>query len=99
MRVNDYLAIVDRKGKHLIQCRCGYSICDANKNFKEHVLLIESPLKKIGPLADMSGKGTQFVFREFCCPNCAVLLTTEFALVGEAMLHDIELKQKPTGSQ
>jgi len=99
MRINDYLTIIDRNGKDLIQCRCGHLICDANKNFKEHVLLIESSLKKIGPLADISGKGTGFVFREFCCPNCAKLLTTEFALKDEAILHDVELKPKPIGGQ
>ena len=99
MRLNDYLIIVDREGKDHIQRRCGYLICDANKNFKEHALLIESSLKKIGPLADMSAKAAQFVFREFCCPNCATLLSTEFALKGENILYDIELKPTPTGGR
>jgi acetone carboxylase gamma subunit len=92
MRLTDSLQIVDCKGKRLIGCRCGYVLCEAHRNFKEHALLIESPINKVNPLADLSGHGTQFVFREFCCPNCAVLLTTEFALKGEAILHDVELK-------
>ncbi|MGH7835441.1 MAG: acetone carboxylase subunit gamma [Candidatus Binatia bacterium] len=94
MRMTDYLTIVDRQGKQVIECRCGYSICASEKNFKEHALLIESPVNKIGPLADISGRATQFVFREFCCPSCATLLTTEFALKDEPILHDIELKPK-----
>lgn len=99
MRITDYLTVIDREGTDFIQCRCGYLICDLHENFKKHVLLIESPIKKIGPLADMSGQGTQFVFREFCCPNCATLLATEFALKGEAILHDIELKPKSIGGR
>jgi acetone carboxylase gamma subunit len=74
-------------------------ICDANENFKEHVLLIESPVNKIGPLADISGKAGQFVFREFCCPDCATLLSTEFALKGENILYDIELKPTARGGR
>jgi acetone carboxylase gamma subunit len=92
--MSDCLTVVDRQGKPAIECRCGYSICAAEKNFKEHALLIESPVNKIGPLADISGRAAQFVFREFCCPNCAALLTTEFALRGEPILHDIELKPR-----
>ena len=99
MRLNDYLTIVEQGGNSVIQCRCGYVICAAEKNFKEHVLLIESPLKKIGPLADISGKGDGFVFREFCCPDCATLLSTEFALKGESILYDIELKPAVTGGR
>lgn len=99
MRITDCLSIADREGKCGIQCRCGHWICAANENFKENVLLLESPITKIGPLADMSGQGTQFVFREFCCPNCAGLLTTEFALKGEPILYDIELKPKSIGGR
>jgi N-methylhydantoinase B len=96
MRMSGYLTIVDRAGARFVQCRCGRLLCAAEKNFKEHVLLIESPIKKISPLADSSGRGSQFIFREFCCPGCATLLATECALKGEAILHDIELKPAPT---
>lgn len=92
MGVSDYLSIVEESGRYLIQCRCGHRVCDADKNYKEHVLLIESPLTKISPLADISGKGFGFVFREFCCPNCATLLGTEVSLKDDPILHDIELK-------
>jgi acetone carboxylase gamma subunit len=97
--MSGYLNIVDREGQPVIECRCGHVICAAEKNFKEHVLLIESPVSKVGPLADLSGRATQFVFREFCCPSCATLLTTEFALKGEPILRDIELKQAVAGRQ
>ena len=92
MRMTGYLSIVEEKGRDLVQCKCGHSICSAEQNFKEHVLLIESPLSKVSPLADISRKGSAFVFREFCCPECATLLATEVSMRDEPILHDIELK-------
>lgn len=92
MRMTGYLTIVEENGRDVIQCRCGYSICGVEQNFKEHVLLIESPLAKVGPLSDVSRKGSSFVFREFCCPECATLLTTEVAMKDEPILHDIQLQ-------
>jgi len=92
MRMSDHLGVVEANGRYFIRCGCGYRICDAGRNFKEHVLLIESPLKKVSPLADLTGQGSAFVFREFCCPNCATLLSTEISLKDDPILHDIELK-------
>jgi N-methylhydantoinase B len=94
MRLTGYLSVVEENGQDRIQCKCGYSICDGEQNFKEHVLLIESPLTKVGPLADVGRRGSSFVFREFCCPECATLLTTEIALRDEPVLHDIQLQTK-----
>jgi N-methylhydantoinase B len=92
MRMTGYLSIVEENGKHLVRCKCGCSICDAEQNFKEHVLLTESPLSKVSPVADLNKKGSSFVFREFSCPECATLLATEVSMRDEPILHDIELK-------
>ena len=92
MRMTGYLSIVEENGRDVIQCKCGYSICGGEQNFKEHVLLIESPLEKVGPLSDVGRKGGSFVFREFCCPECATLLATEVAMKDEPILHDIQLQ-------
>ncbi|HKZ50315.1 MAG TPA: acetone carboxylase subunit gamma [Dehalococcoidia bacterium] len=92
MRVNEYLEVAEEGGNPFIRCRCGYRVCAADENFKAHVLMIESPLHKAGPLADVYSEGEMFVFREFCCPGCATLLATEVALRGDPILWDIQLE-------
>ncbi|MBI3091540.1 MAG: hydantoinase B/oxoprolinase family protein [Candidatus Tectomicrobia bacterium] len=75
------------------RCRCGQALGAVGENFKAHTVVNELPLQAAGPHVDPYnlGKG-KFVFRQFLCPSCAVLLETEVALKGTPFEWDIEVR-------
>jgi N-methylhydantoinase B len=91
-RMNEYLSIVESKGKNAIQCRCGYVLGPADQNYKEMLLVVESPARNVAPGIEVYGLAKEFVFREFCCPNCQVLVATEVARKDDPFVWDIQLQ-------
>lgn len=87
-----YLLIDDSGERPLVRCRCGQLLGATGENFKTHAVIKETPLREAGPHVDPYdlGKG-KFVFRQFLCPNCAVLLETEVALRGSPYERDLEV--------
>ncbi|MFC1926672.1 acetone carboxylase subunit gamma [Chloroflexota bacterium] len=91
-RINEYLKITGKNGEQVMQCRCGHILGPANHNYKEMSLMLESQVENIGPHIVSYDTLKEFVFRQFCCPNCQTLLATEIARKGEPILYDIQLR-------
>ncbi len=90
--VNEYLKIVEKGGKKVFQCRCGYTLGPATENYKNLALKNEGPVQKAGRLVNPYHiGGDKFVYRQFCCPGCSTQLGTEVALKGAPLLWDIQL--------
>jgi acetone carboxylase gamma subunit len=71
-RINEYLVINDSSGEAKVQCtKCQHVLCSAKENYKEHALVSENPLTKIGP---QYSDTKRFILREFYCPGCFALL-------------------------
>lgn len=92
MELNEYLQVMMFQANAYISCCCGNVLCEANKNYKEYTLCKESSVTKAGPLVNPYRiGGDRFIFREFFCPGCLRLLTTEIALKGDPILWDIQV--------
>ena len=79
-----------------ISCRqCGTELCGADQNYREHSAMRTGPVTDAGvpfvPPEDKLGQKTDLEFREFFCPDCGVLLQTEFAQEDDPLLHDIDI--------
>lgn len=91
MRLNDYLALAERDGQYVVQCRCGYVIGPATENYKLHVYRHVAPLSKAGPYVNPYNVGQgRFTLREYCCPGCLTLLDVEVALADEPPRWDFQ---------
>jgi len=93
--LNEFLKIVEvENGNKVIRCtRCGHDLCAATENHRLHTLMHEGPVQEAGPHVNPHHlHGDKFVFRQFYCPNCVALLSTEVALKSEPILWDIELE-------
>jgi acetone carboxylase gamma subunit len=80
----------------VICCReCGKELCDTDENYKRHTVMQVDSVEDAGPLfeppSDVIGGDVDFEFRQFFCPNCAVLFDYEFAQADDPVLHDIQL--------
>lgn len=92
-RLNEYLEIAGDGDRKVIRCRCGHVIGPADDNYKKYVLKKESPLGEAGPFVNpYKLGGEKFVFRQFCCPGCLILLETEIALKGAPLVWDVQPK-------
>jgi N-methylhydantoinase B len=92
LRLNNYLRLVDGKGEKQIACRCGLKLCGADENYKLHILQKEFPITAAGPHVNPSPRAPRktFVWREFYCPQCALLMTTEVALEGDPIVWELK---------
>ena len=94
MEVHEYLNL--DPDASVLSCReCGHELCDADQNFKEYCAMETSPVEEIGPAfdapADILGEDHGIEFRQFYCPNCAVLMDHEIARKEDPILHDLEI--------
>lgn len=91
--LNEYVSVVVYQGAEWYQCRCGQLLSKTNQNLKEHVKAKEFPIRQAGrhvvpmPVA----VSDRFVWREFYCPGCGLLLNTEVAQRGEPYLFDAQV--------
>lgn len=77
-----------------IVCRsCGADICDADENYKLHVLCDRKPLAEAGPLVNDPAQyvDDDLEFRQFYCPGCGTLLENEVIEADHEPVHDKEL--------
>ncbi|MBI2919170.1 MAG: hydantoinase B/oxoprolinase family protein [Chloroflexi bacterium] len=96
----EYL-MLGKRGDHVVTfCRrCGHVFGPAQENYKRHALMAEYPLSRGGPVFASLDAGSQFVFREYCCPGCATLLEAEVNLRGSPPRWDVRLAPRtPTPS-
>jgi acetone carboxylase gamma subunit len=89
--INEYLQIIETDGKKMISCRkCGYDLCSTNESYKKHALQHVGPITEVprtlGP--DVYHLDASYEFRQYFCPGCKVLFTSEFALKGEPLLDN-----------
>lgn len=93
--LNQFLEIATTaSGARVIRCtRCSHDLCAADENPNLHARLHEGPVQEAGPHVNPHHLGgTNFVFRQFYCPNCHALLNTEVAQRGEPILWDVQLE-------
>lgn len=84
-RLNEFLKIVSLDdGRKVIRCtRCDYDLCPATENHRLYALMHEGSVQEAGPPVNPHHlHGDKFVFRQFYCPNCVALLSTEGTRAG-----------------
>lgn len=81
------------KGR-LIRClHCGFEFGPPSQNPKLKARRVELPLRNVGWIANPHNrKNDRFVWREFYCPGCSVLLDVEIMLKEMPPLWDMQLK-------
>jgi acetone carboxylase gamma subunit len=91
--LNEFIVVASRDGSEWLQCRCGRSLCKTSENLKEHVKAKEFPIQRAGPhvVPIPVTMSHLFVWREFYCPACGLLLNTEVAQHGEPYFFDAQI--------
>ncbi len=89
--INEFLRVIERDGRQVVQCTCSFEICPADENFKKHLLMSNWQMSRVSPVAEQIQVPEKFVFREFYCPGCYLLLDTEVALKDEPIRWDVQL--------
>jgi len=88
--VDEYLQIIEDKGKKYACKKCGYVLCDIVQNYKDYALKRISPITEIpdslGP--KVYGLEQDYEFRQYFCPECKILFKSETALKGDPLLQD-----------
>ncbi|WP_338448106.1 acetone carboxylase subunit gamma [Niallia oryzisoli] len=93
LEISEYLQITGYPEKK-IQCKkCSHYICSADENYKIFSAMKEDSIKSANPQNYDSRQyvDEDIVFRQFYCPNCAVLFETEINVKGAAPIWDIKL--------
>lgn len=88
------LELIEDDGGATIACRsCDERICDANQNYKKHVLYETMPMEEGGPLMNDPSEyvDEEMEFRKYYCPGCGTLLENEVILADLEPIHDREL--------
>lgn len=76
-----------------IKCECGHKICDADQNWRLHVLIYvrdsTAALEEVYPGA--KAPDPEFMqLREFYCPSCATQLEVDAMTPGYPVLNEFE---------
>lgn len=95
MQIHKYLEL--DPDEETISCReCGETVCNAGENYKEYSAMRTGDVTDAGPAfeppEEILGKDLNLEFRQFFCPNCAVMFDHEFARVDDPILHDIDIE-------
>ena len=94
LRVHEYLEISQDSGESVISCvQCNHTFCSSDENYKLHSIYHENPLTAISPRAidPVVFVDDPMVFRQFYCPECAVLLESETTRKMDPPLWDIQI--------
>jgi N-methylhydantoinase B/oxoprolinase/acetone carboxylase alpha subunit len=71
------LAVRDTSAGPAIGCtRCGHTLCGAAEDPRARALMVEENLSDLSPL-NKYGWEDRIVIREYCCPGCATVFTTD----------------------
>ncbi len=90
--INEFLQIVERGGRRLVRCQCGEVLGPAAGNYKDHLAVYEGPCSGSGPHTLTLVAEPRFVYREFYCPSCFLLLDVEVVERGAAVEQDVEFR-------
>jgi acetone carboxylase gamma subunit len=92
-KIHTHLEIAILGNQKFVRCDCGNTICDAQENYKDHVLRYDGPLSEAGPEKIYSGKykgEERFVLRQFFCPKCLTILECEVVPRNSPTIRDYE---------
>ena len=84
-KIHEYLTL-EEGDKRIIKCaKCGFEYCTPSENYKLHALMHERPVTDISPLVcdPKVYLDEDWVFREYYCPGCGVMIDNEIARNGE----------------
>ena len=81
--LQENLYIVEKDGKKIVKCKCGFEFTDYKINWKEKALVYERDCNDgkvfIGPRA---ADPDYMILREFYCPGCGAQLEVEAVPTG-----------------
>jgi N-methylhydantoinase B len=86
--MGEYLELIDIRGRKIVRCRCGYQFGPPSQNWKECAIRALVPPDTAGPHVRLH---EELEMRQFICPSCGVLLSTEVSRKGDPPLWEIEL--------
>jgi N-methylhydantoinase B len=90
LQFHEYLEIVEHEGEKFIRCKkCSSILCSATQNYKTGAIQREVPPIKVTPY---SVNTEEFVARQYYCPGCATLLSTDVVRSDEPILWDLQPK-------
>ena len=83
LRIGDVLAVRDTTAGPVLGCaRCGRAFGPATEDPRRRSLMVEVPLSSLSPL-NAYGLEAEVVVREYCCPGCGTLFSSDVHLRGE----------------
>jgi N-methylhydantoinase B len=83
-RMPSRASLAHSPGEARVVCRgCGHDLCAAGERWKEHVRIIERPLRE---LARVYTTGPDALLRELACPACGLALDSEVARSHDPLL-------------
>ena len=97
-RVHEALVSIDIDGERVLACdRCGTTLCGYADDFKRFARMHEGPTTAlVGAAADPAERlDVEIVLREYCCPQCCVLLAVEVARADDEPWPDMKLIAPP----
>ena len=91
MRIGEALEVADRNGDLVIVCsRCGHVYGPVTRDPKLGSVMRERPIAEVNPLNALSPRD-DMVCRQYYCPGCAVMISTNVHRRGDPHLPDMEL--------
>jgi N-methylhydantoinase B len=76
-RYGECLAVRDTTAGPAIGCiRCGHTLCDVGEDPRSRSLMVEEEMSALSPL-NKYGREEDIVIREYCCPGCATVFSTD----------------------
>lgn len=94
LRVADALMLVPAGDGNWYVCgRCRAALAPGDANYKSGCVVRVTPVSEVGlaPLDARQFIDEDFVYREYCCPGCGLLLQGDFTRCGDDDLWDIRL--------
>jgi acetone carboxylase gamma subunit len=89
LHLQEHLYIVEKGGKLVVKCFCGYEFGDPKTNWKYSALVYDRNPKEIYPRG-IGPDPDWCVFREFYCPDCGVQLDVETIPPGVPFIFSFE---------
>ncbi|MBI2880952.1 MAG: hydantoinase B/oxoprolinase family protein [Candidatus Tectomicrobia bacterium] len=78
-------AVKTSRGIRVCCAKCGHKLARIDQRWKEHAVVVRSPLTRSGPGRSESGR---FEMRHYLCPGCGRSLDVEVSLPKDPPLHD-----------
>ncbi|MBI3091998.1 MAG: hypothetical protein HYY96_15170 [Candidatus Tectomicrobia bacterium] len=91
LRIGEALEVAEQEGGLVLICnRCGHVYGPVSRDPKQGAVYREVPLAEVNPLNALSPRD-DMVCRQYFCPGCAVMISTNVHRRGDPHLPDMEL--------